>query len=25
MRYKDVLASQQANLTLKPSDTIIVP
>jgi polysaccharide export outer membrane protein len=25
IRYKDVLASQQANLILKPSDTIIVP
>ena len=25
VRYKDVLASQQANLILKPSDTIIVP
>ena len=25
IRYKDALASQQANLILKPSDTIIVP
>jgi polysaccharide export outer membrane protein len=25
IRYKDVLASQQANLILKPSDTILVP
>ena len=25
IRYKDVLAGQQANLILKPGDTIIVP
>ena len=25
IRYKDVMAGQQANLILKPGDTIIVP